>query len=335
MKNVLVTGANGHVGNSLVRLLIENGYTVRASVRNADDPEKTRPLTDLGVEIVEADIMKPETLNKAVDDLDGVFQVAAVYTVWSEDPQRDIIDPSVIGGINVLQAANDAGIKKVVFTSSAAAIGTDATEDNPLTEDDWNRETLSPYMIAKTEAEKKAWEFVEGKDMTLVTINPTGIIGPGFYRHTPTTEPFEMAIKNKIPFALPFGFSYVDVRDVAKAHMLAYENENASGRYIASTTFYTMKDLLNMVHDIDDSIKAPSFVFPVKGLNILCGLDWIANKTLGQPRQITRELVEEFGGKYQRVSNKKIRSELGWAPMDFTQTLKDTISWIKDVLLTK
>ena len=333
MKNVLVTGANGHLGNNLVRLLVENDYNVRASVRNASDPSKTKPLKELGVEIVEADIMKPETLLKAVKNIDGVFQVAAAYTVWSEDPQKDIIDPSVIGGINVLKAAHEAGIKKVVFTSSVAAIGSDAPEDKPLTENDWNHEALSPYVVAKTEAEKKAWEFVKNRDMQLVTICPTGIIGPGFYRHTPTTKPFAMALRNKIPFVLPSGFSYVDVRDVAKAHMLAYENQNAAGRYIVSTQFYTMVDLLKEVHDIDDSIKAPSFVFPVSGLNFLCLLDWIGHKVTSKPRQITQELVEEFGGKYQRVSTEKIRNELRWKPMDFRQTLLDTINWIRETFL--
>ena len=216
MKRVLVTGANGHVGNNLVRLLVEKGYTVRASVRNAKDPEKTKHLEPLGVEIVEADLMKPETLEAAVEGMDGVFQVAAAYVTWSRDPQRDIIDPSVIGGINVLRAAKEAGVKKVVFTSSAAAIGTDASREKPLTEEDWNEDALSPYMIAKTRAEKKAWEFVKDADMKLVTICPTGIIGPGFYRHTPTTQPFELALRGKVPVALPFGFSFVDVRKQVK-----------------------------------------------------------------------------------------------------------------------
>ena len=86
---MLVTGANGHVGNNLVRLLVDEGYSVRASVRDLNNPEKTRPLADLGCELVQCDILKPETVGPAVDGMDGVFHVAAVYAVWARDPETE------------------------------------------------------------------------------------------------------------------------------------------------------------------------------------------------------------------------------------------------------
>lgn len=333
MKNVLVTGANGHVGNNLARLLVEKGYHVRASVRNKRSPELTKPLADLGVEIVEADIMKPETLPAALTGLDGVFQVAAVFTMYSKDPQRDIIDPSVIGGINVLKAAHEAGIKKIVFTSSCAAVGAHATRERPLTEENWNDDAQSPYMIAKTEAEKKAWEFARAHNLNLVTINPTGILGPGFYRHTPTTHVLELALRGQVPAVPPFEFGYVDVRDVAMAHLLAYENERAAGRYIVSETTITMIDMMKMIKEIDGSARVPARVIPQAVMPMVPFFDWLGNKVMGMPRQITSEMVQEFSGRSQFVSNEKARRELGWQPIDFRTSLRDTLDWIKKIFI--
>ena len=114
MKHVLVTGANGHVGYNLVKELLAHGYLVRASVRDAAKAKHLRSLGDADrLEIVSADIMKPETLEPAMEGLDGVFQVAAVFAFHAKDPEKEIIDPSVVGGANVLRAAAKAKVKKV------------------------------------------------------------------------------------------------------------------------------------------------------------------------------------------------------------------------------
>ena len=119
-KNVLVTGANGHVGFVLTKFLVERGYNVRASVRDKNNPELISHLSPLNVEIVELDLMKPETIENAMEGREGLFQGAAVYKSWAKNPQEEIIDPSIIGGINALKAARKANVKKVVFTSSTA-----------------------------------------------------------------------------------------------------------------------------------------------------------------------------------------------------------------------
>lgn len=333
MKNVLVTGANGHIGNNLVKLLVHNNYKVRAVIKSFDDEYNLSDLKELGVEIYEADILKPKTLEPVFDGIDGVFQLAAVYRTWSKDPQKDIIEPNITGGLNVLRAAYNANVRKVIYTSSIVAIGTEAQNNSPLTEENWNNNTVNPYFTAKTLGEKRAWEFAEENGINMISVNPACVIGPGFYRHTPTTYPFELAVRNKIHFALPFGFSYVDVRDVAKVQMLAYESDKASGRYIVSEGSYTMLDLLKELNEVDTSIKVPKYIIPVKKLHLLTGLDWLVNKLTGQPRQITRDLVLELGGKKQLVSNNKARKELDWEPIDFKVSLKDTVDWIRKIFI--
>ena len=92
-KNVLVTGANGHVGYALTKLLVERGYNVRASVRSKNDQEKTLPLSKLDIDLVELDLMEPKTIDSAMDGIDGLFQVAAVYKSWAKNPEEEIINP--------------------------------------------------------------------------------------------------------------------------------------------------------------------------------------------------------------------------------------------------
>ncbi|MBI3395183.1 MAG: NAD-dependent epimerase/dehydratase family protein, partial [Spirochaetia bacterium] len=312
MKSVLVTGANGHVGYNIVALLSRKGYKVRAGVRGAGDPLKVKPLRDLGVDIIELDIMKPDTLRQAMKGVDGVFQVAAVYQLVSKNPQTDIIDPAVIGGLNVLEAAHAAKVKKVIFTSSTAAIGTNAPSGRDLDESDWNDEAVEPYLVAKTQAEHKAWDFAEKSGLNLVCINPSGIIGPGFYRHTPTTTMFEMTLRQKIPVCVPFGFCYVDVRDVAEAHVLAFENKKAQGRYIAADGFYKMSDLMKITTEIMPGLKVPTRTLPPALMPAALLFDWLGNVIAGAPRQLSKAVIDEYTNSEQRVSSERARRELGW-----------------------
>ena len=104
-KNVLVTGANGHVGYALIKLLLERGYNVRASVRYKKNPDLVSHLSKMDIDLVELDLMESETIDAAMQDMDGLFQVAAVYKSWAENPQDEIINPSIIGGINALKSA--------------------------------------------------------------------------------------------------------------------------------------------------------------------------------------------------------------------------------------
>lgn len=329
MKHVLVTGANGHVGYNLVQLLLEKGYRVRAGVRDPRDDSKAGRLRDLGAEPVAADLLDPASLRAAMDGVDGLFQVAAVYQTYARDPEAEIVRPTVEGSRNALRAAREAGVKKIVYTSSIAAVGSDAPFDKPLTENDWNDAAPSPYFRAKVQSEREAWAFAQAHGLDLVTINPGAIIGPGFWRHTPSTLSFELLLRRKLPLVLPLGFCFVDVRDVAAAHLLAYERDDARGRYLAVDAFVTMRELMEVVRELYPDLKPPRKVVPRALLPAVAALDCLGHTFAGMPRQVTMSMVRELGGKYQRASSAKLRSELGWQPIDFKQSLRDTMEWVR------
>ncbi len=335
MKKVLVTGANGHLGYNIVRILAENGYQVRASVRDVNDAERTKHLQLPGVEIVQADIMKPETLAAAMRGMEGLFHVAAVYSLTSKDPEKEVKEPIITGSENVLQAAKRFGIKKIIYTSSVAAVGTVAQGEAPLTEKQWNERAIEPYAQAKIESERRAWEFVRKHGLEMVAILPSSIIGPGFHRHTPTTLAFELLLRGQIPIAVPLTFSFVDVRDVAQAHILAYENPKASGRYIAADYTCSMSELFALIHEINPQIKIPTRVLSSSLLWIVPALDWVGNKLAGTPRFASRAMILEYGHRQQLVSSQRIRTELGWKPISFKQSVSDTVQWTKSRFIKK
>lgn len=185
MKKVLVTGANGHLGFSLVKLLKKQGYDVRAGVRNTEDNFKTSRLKKLNVEVVRADLSDPDSLDRALEGRDGLFQVAAVFNLTAKNPEEEVIRPNIDGTVNIMEAARRAGIKKLVYTSSIASVGTiaDVGED-PLDESTWNDRAIEPYAISKTLSERKAWELAQLYGISMVSILPGTIIGPDFQRPT-------------------------------------------------------------------------------------------------------------------------------------------------------
>ena len=332
-KTVLVTGANGHLGYNLVQQLVTRGYRVRAGVRDPADASKVAPLVELGGEPVAAELGQRDAIVRAVDGVGGVFHVASPVQMWARDPEAEIIRPTVEGVRNVLEAAARARVRRVVVTSSIAAVGVDGTEERPLTENDWYDNPSTPYAIAKQRAERLAWEIAERDGLELVSIIPATIIGPGFHRHTPITRLFELVLRGWMPVALPADTSYVDARDLAAAEIAAYENETASGRYIVSGGFATMRELMCMIAQVAPGVRAPRVVLPIRLLPPLIAVDWVVSKLLSIPRQLTPEMFEEFAGKRTICSAARAERELSWRPRPLLATVRATVDWLRERFL--
>src|SRR6185295_6976043 len=169
MKPTLVTGANGHVGFNICRLLVEHGEPVRAMIRSSADPKL---LERLGVEIVRGDIMDAVSTATAIGGCGRVQHTAAGFLMWSKDPERDIIRPSVEGTRNVLEAAAKAGVEKVVYTSTSGTMGLPTRPDQPFDETHFNSEPHTHYVRGKIAAEKEAFALAGRTGLPVTSIHP-------------------------------------------------------------------------------------------------------------------------------------------------------------------
>lgn len=328
---MLVTGGNGHLGYNLIKILSEKGYKVRATVRNKQDRSKTKHLKNLeNVELVEAELLDYQSIEKTLEGIRIVFHTASPNMMWSAHPLQDIVNPIVEGTKNVFHAARKFNVEKIIFTSSCSACGMNSSLDSPLDESHWNYDSTHPLLRSKVLAEKFAWDFSNEHKLNLITLLPPLIIGPGFYRHTPSTSMFEKILLGNFVFPPEGGCHLVDVRDVADAHLQVALNPNAQGRYVIAGEFFKFSELIKFLHKIDPSLKISSFQIPLWLIQGLRLIDCILHKFTGRPREITGEIVKDFMCKFQYVSSKKAVEDLKWNPKSAQQTIQDTFQWIRN-----
>jgi dihydroflavonol-4-reductase len=316
---VLVTGANGHIGLNLCRGLLDRGHAVRASVRSLADPGKTSGLRTLSpIDLVEVDLYRPEQLRAALSDIDVFFHLAAVYAYvvkGAGGADAQIVRPSVEGASHAIRSAADAGVRKVVLTSSIVTLPLTRPGAPPSTERDWTTDLRVPYVRAKTLAEQRAWELARDLSVHLVTVLPGAVCGAGFSRNTPSIDIFEGIMLGTMRFGAPdANFPYVDIRDVVLAHVLAGE-QDCMGRFIACNDHLpSFLELIAAMHRIDPSVPLTTSTIPRIVTGAAPFFDWLNHKLIGSPRVMTADLVASVRDRVWNASNARIRRELGWSP---------------------
>jgi nucleoside-diphosphate-sugar epimerase len=333
---VLVTGANGHVGNNLCRALVARGYRVRASLRSLADPAKSAPLHDLpDVDIVELDVRDAERFDAAVRDVEVLFHVAATYALYTGSREKDaeMLCDSLEGVENALRSAARRHVRKVVLTSSIASLPMRAPGEAAATEQDWRTDLRLPYYRAKTLAEQRAWALAAELGVELVSVLPGTIGGPGFYRRTPSTDLIECILTGALRLGAPRGnLPYVDIRDVVEGHVLAAERA-VTGRFIlCNDRAPTLQELTQILHGIDPSIACAPRLIPDALLGALPLLDALNAKLSGSPRLMTAELIASSRGQLWQLSNARARAELGWVPrVPLETSLRDTLTTLSEL----
>lgn len=326
---VLVTGGSGYIAGFCIAQLLREGWSVRTTVRSLSREAEVRKaigsLVDPGdrLSFHAADLSADAGWAEAAAGCTYVQHVASPLPSSNPKSDDELVIPARDGALRVLRAARDAGVKRVVMTSSFAAVsygrGGRAT---PHTEADWsdekNKKDSSAYERSKTIAERAAWDFMkrEGGALELTTVNPGAVLGPVLGQdYSASLEIVKLILQGSLPACPRFGFPIVDVRDIADLHYRAMLAPNAAGqRYIGAGEFMWMADVAKVLkaHLPARAKKIPTSTLPDFMLRLAA---------MGDP--IVRGRLFELG-KVRKASSEKAQRELGWTPRSEAQSVRDT-----------
>jgi dihydroflavonol-4-reductase len=296
---VLITGANGHLGANVARALLKHGYEVIPFVRqNAD----LRGLNGLGLEYRYGDVMDQQSLIAAAEGCDVLIHMAATYRYWATDPQ-EILQPALIGTRNAMSAAKEAGIGRVVYTSTIWAVGVGKCPEEIRTPTDWNEDARNPYAVAKTQAEREAWRMADELGLEMISICPSGLLGPYDYRITPSTDVIRGLINGTTP-VYKGGLSYVDIGKVAEIHARAVEMGKVGERYIAAGENMLVSKYGEIITKLTGS-KPPHIPGGRIALQTVAALAEMGSALTKSAPLITRALADEIGDRYMYYDSEK------------------------------
>ena len=328
-KRVLVTGGSGFLATHCIVQLLQAGYLVNTTVRNLErETEIRRTLQTAGVEAGDklsfyaADLTSDAGWLEAVRGCDYVLHVASPFPLNAPKNEDELIVPARDGTLRVLRMARDAGVKRVVMTSSVVAITQgQKPRPAPFTENNWTDLTskeVTAYAKSKTIAERAAWDFMarEGGALELSVVNPDGIFGPALSTDfAASLQIVQTMMSGRLPALPNLYFGVVDVRDVADLHLRAMEHPKAKGE-----RFLAVGDDMLSAKEFAGLLKAAS----PEGRKVSTRMipDWII-KTLALVFPMARQVANDLG--VQRIaSNQKAKTLLGWKPRTNQQTLEAT-----------
>jgi dihydroflavonol-4-reductase len=319
-KTVLVTGGSGFIAAHCILKLLQQGYTVRTTLRSLNRQDEVKQMLNVGgissfdnLSFIEANLSDDKNWNGAVKGCEYVLHVASPTPAIKFKHEDELINPAKDGALRVLKASRDANVKRVVLTSAFGAIGMGhKNRKTPYTETDWTNlsSNIPAYQKSKTVAEKTAWEFIknEGGNLELSTVNPVGVMGPVLgtdYSHS--NQSIRQMLEGEIKACPKISSCYVDVRDVADLHILAMTHPKANGeRFLATTgNALSMLDIARILKRRlgDDAKKVPTKEIP----NLLLRIASLRNPSL--------KMLVTLLGQYMQASGDKARKALNWKPI--------------------
>jgi dihydroflavonol-4-reductase len=322
----LVTGATGFVGSAVARKLLAAGETVRVLARPGSD---RRNVQDLPVEIVEGDLRDRASLERAMKGCSALFHVAADYRLWVPRP-AEIYRANVEGSRDIVLAAAEAGVKRIVYTSSVAVLGllaggTPADEDTPV----GLANMIGHYKRSKFQAEEEVRRLIREQGLQAVIVNPSTPIGPRDIKPTPTGRMIVDAAAGRMPAYVDTGLNLVHVDDVAEGHLMAYERGRVGERYILGGENMTLRQILTEIATLTGR-RAPRFRLPHNLiLPVAVAAEGWARVSGGREPIVTLDSIR-MARKKMFFSAEKARQQLGFRPRPAGEALHEAVAWFRE-----
>ncbi len=322
----LVTGASGFIGSAVVRKLLGRGRAVRCYLEPGA-PRKN--LAGLDVEILEGDVNDRAGIAAALDGCDTLYHLAAIYAIWMPDPAK-IYEVNVEGTKTVLWAAYKAGLKKVVYTSSIAAIGRPpegqlADEATPFSTADW--EDGNAYIRSKWLSQRDALRFA-AEGLPLVVVNPAFPFGERDIGPTPTGGFIVGTLRGMVPGYINGGFCAVDVEDVAEGHVRAEEKGRVGETYILGNHNVSWKEFFDLTAEVA-GVKPPRLRFPKR---LAVGVGWAMEHyatDIQHKKPLATYKATKYTARTLHFDNGKARRELGLPETPLRDTLERSVRWFR------
>lgn len=320
----LVTGATGFLGAAVMRCLLTAGHEVRVLVR----PDSNRKnLENFSVEITEGDLLDHQSLKRAVSGCDNLFHVAADYRLWVPDPET-MYAINVNGTQALIMAAAEAGMKRIVYTSSVATLGLNSDGSPANEETPSSLATINGYYKrSKYQAERIVKKLTDDHHLPLIIVNPSTPIGPGDVRPTPTGRIVVDTLMGRMPAYVNTGLNIAHVDDIAQGHLLAYQQGKPGERYILGGDNMMLLQILQTIDEINGT-RINRMRMPV---NLMLPMAWCMEKIAIITRTEPRATLDSIhmAKKLMFFSSAKAQRELGYQYRPVTEALKDAVNWFK------
>lgn len=319
----LVTGVAGFLGSAVARALAASGRTVRGVVR-ASSPREN--LADFPGDLVEADLRDPIAVREAMHGVGELFHVAADYRLWARDPE-EIVRNNAGMTEAVMTAALDAGVRRIVYTSSVATLLPDPTGPADETRAARPEQATGAYKRSKVVAERLVERMIATRGLPAVIVNPSTPIGPRDVRPTPTGRIVVEAATGKMPAFVDSGLNLVHVDDVAQGHILAADKGTVGERYILGGQDVSLGTMLGEIARIVGR-KPPTVELPVGPLFPLAWLAELGGKLTGKEPFLTLDSLR-MARHHMFYTSAKAERELGYSARPYTEALADAIAWFR------
>lgn len=323
----LVTGANGHLGNNLVRLLLSQDKKVIATVRN---PKNKDTLKGLDCEVKRVDLMDKDSMLEAFKGVTNLYAVGAAFKMWSKNPKEDIYDNNVKGTQNLFEAAASCGVKNIVYVSSVAAL--DFTKLPAKESNGYNSDRRNWYYNSKNDSDKLALELGKKYNIRTVLILPSAMIGSEAHKLSYSNQLVFQVLNGEIPIDTDITLNWIDVKDVALGAYNAMQKGRDGERYIlANETHTSLQESVRIAAQIYPELKlkipkkAPKFL-----LYTVATLMELGSKITGKEPLLQRHYLDMFYGLKQDYNISKSKTELDFSPKPSKEALIDALKYLKE-----